>query len=196
MVGYRNDDIYPLTPDLATAQSYAAAAGVSPSSPITVELYTFNVTHGPGFASHIQAALAPLGINVNIHSFSRVVQHTKIATEGEPFDISIEGWGMDYNDPFNFLDTLLNGSRIKPSGNTNVSYFDDPSFNARLDAAAPLTGPTRLATYADLDRDISTAAPIIPYVNTNGRAFFSDRIGCHVFMSSIAGAALNALCLR
>jgi ABC-type oligopeptide transport system substrate-binding subunit/Ca2+-binding RTX toxin-like protein len=194
--GFRDDNMFPLTPDPATAQSYAAAAGVTPSSPITVELYTFNAGQGPGFASHLESALARLGINVNIQSFDRVVQHEKIATQGEPFDISIEGWAADYNDPFNFLDMLLNGSRIRPTANLNVSYFNDPTFNARLDAASPLTGPIRLATYADLDRDLSAAAPIVPYVNTNARAFFSDRIGCHVFPGGLSGTALNALCLR
>ena len=196
LAGYRNVDVYPLTADPATAQSYAAAAGVTPSSPITVELYTFNVSHGPGFASHLQSALAPLGINVNIQSFDRVTQHEKIATQGEPFDISIEGWGMDYNDPYNFLDVLLNGSRIRPTHNNNVSYFDDPTFNSRLDAAAPLFGAARLGAYADLDRDLSAAAPIVPYVNTNGRVFFSDRIGCHAFTPGLFPAALNVLCLR
>ncbi len=133
---------------------------------------------------------------MNIQSFDRVTQHEKIATQGEPFDISIEGWGADYNDPFNFLDMLLNGSRIRPTANLNVSYFDDPTFNVRLDAASPLTRPARLATYADLDRDLSAVAPIVPYVNTNARAFFSDRVGCHVFPGGLSGTALNALCLR
>lgn len=197
MPGYADRDLYPLTPNAALASQYAALAGVTPTSRVNAVMYTFNVSRGPGLAAHVQAVLAPLGIDVEIKQFDRVVQHVKSATRGEPFDITVEGWGMDYLDPANFLDTLLNGANIRPTNNVNVSYFDDPVFNARLDAASALGGADRYQAYADLDRDLSTTAPIVPYVNTNARLFFSDRIGCHTFAPWLGGAAaLNVLCVR
>ena len=195
LAGYRDHDVFPLAGDLATAQSLAAEAGVTPETPIDVEMYSFNTSFGPGVAQYVKDALAPLGISVKVQLFDRVVQHEKMATRGEPFDIGLEGWGVDYNDPYNFLDYLLNGSRLQPTNNINVSYFDDPVFNARLDAAAPLTGAQRFRTYAELDRDLSAAAPIVPYVNTTSVLFFSDRIGCHTF-PPVYRVALNTLCLR
>ncbi len=193
--GYVDRDVFPLTPDLAAATALAASAGVTPATPITVEMYTFNNQFGPAAAAAVQASLAPLGIDVHIQTFDRVVHHEKTTTRGEPFDITLTGWGADYLDPFNFLDPLLNGARIRATGNLNVSYFDDPVYNARLDAAALLpAGPARWAAYAELDRDLSAAAPVIPYVNTNARLFYSDRIGCHAVSPGMT--ALNELCLR
>ena len=171
LAGYRNVDVYPLTADPATAQSYAAAAGVTPSSPITVELYTFNVSHGPGFASHLQSALAPLGINVNIQSFDRVTQHEKIATQGEPFDISIEGWGMTTTTrttSSTCAERFLDQADAKQQ--RELLRRSDVQFAARRSRA--VVWCRRLGAYADLDRDLSAAAPIVPYVNTNGRVFF------------------------
>jgi peptide/nickel transport system substrate-binding protein len=193
--GRREESIYSLTPDLAAARALATAAGVTPATPLTVVMYTFNTAPGPQVADHVRAALAPLGIVVDVRAFDRIVQNGRQATRGEPFDIGLEGWGADYLDPFNVLDRLLNGRRIQPTGNTNISYFDDPVFNARLDAAATLGGTAREDAYAALDRDLTAAAPIVPYINTNARLFFSDRVGCHSFTPRW-GAVLNALCLR
>ena len=32
-------------------------------------------------------------------------------SSGEPFDVTVEGWGADYADPYNFLNVLLDGGR-------------------------------------------------------------------------------------
>jgi peptide/nickel transport system substrate-binding protein len=195
ITGYRDDDVFPLAGDLEKAKELAAEAGVDPDHPLDVVMYTFNTSVGIAVADYVRTALQPLGIIVSIQVFDRFEQHTRIARRGEPFDVSIEGWGADYNDPFNFLDVLLNGDRIRDDNNTNVSYFDDPGFNARLDAAARLPVPARYPAYADLDRDLSAAAPIVPFINTNFFGFFTARIGCQEF-TPLHGVALNALCLR
>jgi ABC-type transport system substrate-binding protein len=194
LAGFRDDDVFPLIGDVAMAKSLAAAAGVTPETPIDVVMYSFNATFGPAVAEYVKNALAPLGINVTVQLFDRVTQHQKQRTPGEPFDIGLEGWGADYNDPQNFLHSLLHGSSLPPPG-YNVSYFTNAKFDARLDAAAELPAPQRYPAYADLDRDLSTAAPIVPYVNTSSVMLFSDRIGCHRFMPHYR-IALNALCLR
>lgn len=195
LAGYRDDDVFPLDGDLEKAKDLAAEAGVDPEHPLDVVMYSFDSGIGPPLAQYVKARLEPLGIIVSVRLFPRVEQHTRIKTRGEPFDVSIEGWGLDYNDPYNFLDVLLYGSRIQPENNTNVSYFDDPVFNARLDAASRLNGPERYPTYADLDRDLSAVAPIVPFINTNRVVFFTERIGCQEF-NPLTGVALNGLCLR
>src|SRR5262249_50675574 len=105
-----------------------------------------------------------------------------------------EGWLNDYLDPFDTLNVLLDGSTIGPTNNVNVSYFNDPAFNAQLRAAAQLTGPTRFATYGDLDVGLtSDAAPPPAYGTFNARDFFPAGTGCHTLVPPY-GIALAALC--
>ena len=103
----------------------------------------------------MQFNLRQIGIDVEIKTYDRVVQHEKAATRGEPFDITIEGWGADYADPYNFLNVLLDGTRIQATNNVNTSYFNEPAYNPRMEQAARLSGDARYTAYAKLDADIT-----------------------------------------
>ena len=142
----------------------------------------------------IKDTLAQIGFNVTIDAFSRATQIALEGTRGEPFDMTTEGWILDYNDPFDVINVLLDGTNIKPTGNVNVSYFDDPVFNARMEAAEQLTGQARYDAYASLEHDLVAAAPLVAYQNFNSRDYFSDRIGCQAYGSF--GMSLAALCIH
>ena len=115
-----------------------------------------------------QFNLKQIGIDVEIKVFDRVVQHEKVGTRGEPFDISHSGWNADYADPSNFINVLLDGTRIQATNNVNESYFNDPTYNQRMAQAATLSGDARLTAYGALDRDITkNEAPLATYINTN-----------------------------
>ena len=55
---------------------------------------------------------------------------------------------MDYPDPANFINVLLDGRRIQADNNVNESYFNNPKYNARMDKAYGLAGQARLTAYA------------------------------------------------
>jgi len=94
------------------------------------------------------------------------------------------------------LNPLFDGTRIKATRNWNSSYFDDPSFNRRLKAAARLTGPERYRVYGQLDLDLARhAAPFVAYGTAAWYDFFSPRIGCRIFQP-VYGIDLGALCIR
>jgi hypothetical protein len=59
--------------------------------------------------------------------------------------IMLVGWSPYYFDPGAAL-SIFSGP-IRPTANTNYSYFDDPSFSRRLAAADRLAGPSRYTTY-------------------------------------------------
>ena len=159
-------------------------------------MYTFNVAQGPPIAQSVQFNLKQIGIDVEIKQFDRIVQHEKAATRGEPFDLMLEGWGMDYPDPSNFINVLLDGRRIQADNNVNVSYFNNPKFNARMDKANSLAGQARLTAYGLLDRDLMRdQAPVAPYIATNARAFTSTAVGCYGY-TSIQGVLLTKLCRK
>jgi len=159
-------------------------------------MYTSNVAPGPGIAQSVQFNLKNIGIDVEIKLFDRVVQHEKTATRGEPFDLTYEGWGMDYPDPSNFINVLLDGRRLQADNNVNVSYFNDAAYNRRMDQAYGLAGQARLTAYGLLDRDImKDAAPVAPYISTNQRILTSTKVGCYGY-TSIQSSLLTQLCTR
>ena len=123
---------------------------------------------------------------------------SRIHRRGEPFDLTLFGWVADYLDPYDFVNVLLSGRNIPAANNQNLSHFDDPTFNRRMDAAARLSGTKRYAAYAKLDTDLMReAAPIIPYANEYRLEFVSKRTGCVVIAPGAAsGLDLAAVCLK
>jgi peptide/nickel transport system substrate-binding protein len=187
MPGFADADIYPLDgPNLGHAQALAASY-----TPATAELYTCLSAPCQAVAQNVQDELAPLGITVNIHSFTRTEEIAREQTPGEPYDIAVEGWVADYDDPSDMLNVLIGGGSV-----SNFGHFDDLFWNAKLDAASLLTGTARAHAYADIDVGVmQIAAPMAPFGTINARDFFSERIGCQTF-SPPFGMDIAALCLR
>ena len=85
--------------------------------------YTCNT--GPlALTQIVQANLRQIGLDMDIRPFPRAVQFSKTGTRGEPSDLTLEGWHMDYFDPYDFLIFLLDGTTIRPANNVNFSYFN------------------------------------------------------------------------
>jgi peptide/nickel transport system substrate-binding protein len=147
-------------------------------------------------AQLIKDQLVRIGIGVQIQAFSRGEQIAREGTQGEPFDMTTEGWVNDYLDPFDTLNLFLDGSTIKPFDNIDISYFDDPVVNAQLQAAAQLTGPDRYTTYGNLDVALARDyAPLAALGVFNSRDFFSERMGCQTFVPPY-GMDLATLCIK
>ncbi len=191
LAGFRDEQIYPLErADVAAARELAAGAKGK------AVLYTCNQAPCPETAQIIQANLKEIGIDVVIKQFERAVQFQKQGVRGEPFDIAFDGWQADYADPYDFVNVLLDGSRIQKANNVNFSYFDDPAFIEKMHAAARLSGDERLRAYGELDVELARdAAPLAAWVNDNDRDFFSSRIGCQGYQP-IYAMDLAALCVR
>jgi len=190
MPGFKDADIYSLRgPNYPKAK--ALAAGKTRDGKAV--MYTSNVGVGPPIAQSTQFNLKQIGIDVEIKLLDRVVQHEKAATKGEPFDLTYEGWGMDYPDPANFINVLLDGRRIQPDNNVNVSYFNDAKFNAQMDKAYGLAGQPRLNAYAALDKALmKDAAPVAPYISTNARTLTSTKVANFGY-TSIQGVLLTQI---
>jgi peptide/nickel transport system substrate-binding protein len=189
MPGFRDANIYPLNgPDLPSAT--ALADGFVPA---TVNMYTCSMPPCQAVAADVQSELKAIGIDVVIVTFaSRAAQIQAERTPGEPWDLGVEGWIADYDDPFDIVNVLYRSSpdRLFPES------FSDPAYDQKLDAAAALSGGARYAAYANLDEDLTrNAAPVAPFGNINSRDFFSARIGCQTF-SPPFGMNIAALCLR
>jgi ABC-type transport system substrate-binding protein len=195
MLGYTNHSIYPLGG--VNAASLGKARGLSQGSTRTGKavMYTFNNSPGPQIAQVLQFNLKQIGIDLEIRQFDRVVQNTKAGTRGEAFDVTFEGWGADYPDPYLFLNKLLDGTNIQAANNNNMSYFNDPAWNKKLKSAALLSGDARGKAYSDLDRGImKDAAPLAPFITQNARILVGADVGCYSFQPVYGTTNLVAVC--
>jgi YVTN family beta-propeller protein len=182
MPGFRDDHVYPMTPNLVKARKLAQGGDR------TVVLYTCNSSPCPEQAQILKTDLAAIGLQVQIREFPFATYFTQLGNPGHPYDLAWEGWLPDYLDPTGMLDPILEDSSWGPS-------FDDPAYQRRLAAAARLTGPERYLTYGQLDLDLARdAAPLAAFDNLTDHDFFSARISCQTF--GIYGMDLAALCIK
>jgi ABC-type oligopeptide transport system substrate-binding subunit len=195
MPGFEDANLYPTVKQPNFKRAAALAKGHTGNGKAV--LYAFSSRYGPLWAQIIQFNLKQIGLDVEVQQFPREIQVSKMQTRGEPFDLAINGWGADYADPSDFLNVLLDGSRLQSAHNVNISYLNYKDVNAQLARAAALTGPARLMRYGNLDvqlmRDV---APYAPIMNQNGRFYVSARYGCFTYQPVIGVPNLAAACIK
>ena len=175
MAGFRNAAIFPSRPNVARARSLAngntrGGKGV---------FYCANAAPATTTCQVVQDNLKAIGLDMEIKQFPRAVQFAKTGTRGEPFDLTLEGWHMDYFDPYDFI-FLLDGTTIRPANNVNFSYFNSPAYNRKIAAAASLVGQARYRAFGNLDIDLAkNAAPLASYITDNTRHLVSRSTGCY-----------------
>ena len=158
-------------------------------------MYTTNDPLGINTGQMLQANLKAIGIDVQVKPLTFAVLIDKSGTRGEPVDITSIGWFADYPDPYDFINILLDGRTIAAKNNVNVSYFDNPTYQKRMDAAAKLAGDARYRAYGTLDIDITrNQSPLVITNNQNVREFISSKIGCPTYSFAWGGLNLVTLC--
>ena len=181
MPGYDDVSVYPLTADPSKARQLAHGKHG------TAVLYTCNESECIGQAQVVKTDLARIGITVIVKEFPFQNLYPVIKRPGS-WDMALFGWQIDYPDPADFLNLLLEYG-------TQLPTFNDPAWRKRLANAATLTGPERYLTYGELATDLDrNAAPWIAWGNQTVRALFSARIGCQI--DGIDNIDLAALCIR
>jgi ABC-type oligopeptide transport system substrate-binding subunit len=187
--GFRDGSSYPPGGDLAIARRLAGRRHHH------ITLITTDFPPFPQRAQIVQSNLAKIGIAVDIHQLSLTQLYKHAWDPHASWDLAAVGWAPNVPDPVDVLNPLLRGPSAQ---NTlgNFAHFDDPAYNRRLDTAARLTGPARVAVYAKLDADlISKAAPMAAIGVWLDRDLFSARIGCQKY-ESIYGIDLATLCIK
>jgi peptide/nickel transport system substrate-binding protein len=192
MPGFRDVKLYPLDgPNLAKAKQLAGNTSgkvvlLAPEDPAIRNQ-----------AVIIAQNMKQIGLDVDPQIVPFDVLIGKTSKPSGDYDMVLIGWLQDFPDPSDFLNVLLSGKSIAPSNNNNLAQFDDPTFTARLEAAAKLVGRPRLAAYAKLDADIMrNGAPWIPLANRANREFVSKRVGCYIAQGAYGLMDLAAACLK
>jgi len=188
--GYRNERIYPLkAPDLARARSLARGHARSGKATLYVPSNPLGIAQGQILTRNLQR----IGITVKTKQFPVTLYFDKLTTKGEPYDIAWDGWLANLPDPA-VLNDLFAGQSIGNPAAGNLSYFDSPSYNRRLEAASKLAGAARYQAYGKLDVDLArNAAPAIAYAYDSALTLVSKNVGCVVVNPYLD---LEAACLK
>jgi peptide/nickel transport system substrate-binding protein len=196
MPGYKDWNIYPLGGVNSTSLAKAKSLANGNLRGGKATFYSFNSGFGPTVAQVVQFNLKQIGLDANIKLFDRVVETEKGGTRGEPFDLLLNGWGADYIDPYDFINVLLDGTRIQATNNVNLSYFNDPTFNKRMAQAASLSGDARLKAFSLLDRDLTKAGAVLGYIVPNRLYYMSTTADCFQQQAVHATINLVAVCKK
>ena len=163
-------------PDTARARALLRAAGYPNGLDVTLSGFTTEPSNRE--AAVIQQNLADVGIRAKL-ALSEAVAYTSFAEDTtNHVAFGQYAWFADYVDPSNFFDTLFNGHHIQPIHNTNLSLYDNPEVNARIERAmATADDSARARAWTEVDRLVMDDAAACPTVHTFTSRLYSPRVG-------------------
>lgn len=118
----------------------------------------------------VQASLKKIGINAEIKSFPAGKYFTNFAgnpsyVHANKLGMIMSAWGADWPTGFGFLDQIINGSAIKPSGGNNVQELNDPKINKMLNEGIANTDTAaREKAWGDVDKAVAEGATAVPLI--------------------------------
>jgi peptide/nickel transport system substrate-binding protein len=173
MPGHRTFNLYP--PDMAKAKRLIAAA-----DPADRNIVVWAIDEKPNneAAQYYQGVLTELGFHAKLKEVNAANYFSVVGNESTPeLDTGWLDWFADHPHPNDFLQPLLSGDSIQPTGNSNLSHTDVPRLNAKVARLSrePL-GPGQEAEYGQLDREYMELAPVVPYGNNTTSTFVGSDI--------------------
>jgi peptide/nickel transport system substrate-binding protein len=170
--GYTKFDQYP-TPgnkgDAAKAKAALTACGMPNGFHTTLTARSDRQTEVDG-ATAIQAALKKVGITVDIKTFPADKYFSNYAgvpdyVHSHNIGMMMMAWGADWPTGYGFLDQIVDGSAIKPSGGNNLMELNDPTINKALsDAIANTDSAARTKAWGDIDKLVMQNASVVPLI--------------------------------
>jgi ABC-type transport system substrate-binding protein len=148
-------------------------------------------------ANIVARQLGKIGLDVTVTPLAPAVLNARAGTPGAPYDMLLTRYFLHYPDPADVMIRLLAGENARRSaGNTNLAYFDSPTYDRRMAEADRLAGPARLQALSKLDAEIMRdAAPWAPLYEGSVWLFVSPHVGC-VKRHPVFRIDLAAMCLR
>jgi len=172
IIGYKSFDYYnALTQpagDVTAAKQQLAMCG-QPNGFTTSAAYRSDRPTETAAVTALQASLATVGIKLTLKGFPAGSYYTDFAgapayVHSHGLGLAAGGWGADWPDGFGFLDELVAGNTIAPTGNTNISEENDPVVNNLFTQSSKVTGAARTALWSQIDEQVMKDAVILPMV--------------------------------
>ncbi|MDX6356463.1 MAG: peptide/nickel transport system substrate-binding protein, partial [Streptomyces sp.] len=168
--GYTKFDEYPTAGnkgDITKAKQALAACG-KPNGFSTNVTARSDRPADMAVATAVQNSLKQVGINVTIKSYPAGKYFSNFAgvpsyVHEHDLGLLVSAWGADWPDGYGFLDQIVDGSAIKPSGGNNLQELNDPAINKALaDAIANTDAAARTKAWGEIDKMVLDTATVVP----------------------------------
>jgi peptide/nickel transport system substrate-binding protein len=132
-------------------------------------------------AEALQAALKAVGINAEIYQYdgsksSQVVGSPTLVHQNG-WGLIIMGWGADWPSAYGFLQPLVDGRVIAPTGNNNFSEVNDPAINGLFDQMGAATSQDQVADLGkQVNQKVMEQALYLPEVYDKGFNYRNPRL--------------------
>ncbi|MFE1883175.1 ABC transporter substrate-binding protein [Streptomyces diastatochromogenes] len=121
-------------------------------------------------ATAIQNSLKAVGINADIKQFPSGKYFSNFVgvpsyVHQHKLGMMMMAWGADWPTGYGFLDQIVDGSAIKPSGGNNLMELNDPKINKALsDAISNTDSAARTKAWGDIDKMVLDNASVVPII--------------------------------
>ena len=170
---YKKHTLYPY--NLAKAKSLIKAAGATGAS-VTV----WNHDRGLDLkaSAYLVSVLNSIGLKAKEKIINSAVYWTTIGNQATKAQIGFADWFQDYPHPLDWIDVLLNGTRITQTHNNNYADYNNPAVNAKIAQLkqVPELSNAVNAQWAALDAQIMKDAPWVPFINRQFTDFFNSSV--------------------
>jgi len=181
-----------VAPDLARARRLIAASG---SRGAHVQVWGW--TRYLRVIRYAGSVLRDLGYRVRIRAVPDVPRYFHYVNDTRHHvQVGFYGWFADFMTPSSFFDPFTCSHLTRnSSANANPSQFCDRAVDAGYHAALAARGPEANARWAELDRRVLAAAPVVPLFTRRSLMLFSDRVG-NAQMHQVLGPLLDQFWVR
>jgi peptide/nickel transport system substrate-binding protein len=167
-------------PDVAKAKSELALCG-QPNGFKTV-IAVRNKGKEPKSGEALQQSLAKVGITASIVSADASLYFR--STIGAPdnvhkkgFGLMVAGWGADFPTGYGYMQVLVDGRAIQPSGNNNYEELNDPAINALIAQAKVEPDATKAAAiWSQINEKVMATASMLPFVYDKALNYRSPKL--------------------
>jgi len=149
----------------------AADKGFNAADGFKTVIASTNKGKGPLVAQALQAALEQVGIHASLDltdasNYYGATIGTPSNAKAKGYGIMNAGWGADFPTGFGFLDVLVDGNKIIPTGgNVNTAMLNDSAINALVQQATNETDPQKAADlWGQINKAVMDQAVYLPYV--------------------------------
>jgi len=97
------------------------------------------------------------------------------------------GWGADFPTAYGYLQVIVDGRAIQPSGNNNYEELNDPEINSLIDQAKAESDAQKAADiWSKINSKVMDTATLLPYVYDKALNYRSARM-TNVFINNYYG---------